>query len=252
MNDQTDNDTCYTGTEKISPLWNLNEDFSVAHAAALVADYDPRRIDSCKTDPSFEDRFPNYFIALDALTKAITNKRLPATIRYSAREYGYAQMSDEIHLAECTDSQYEPGISADDEEELAPNHSCIYKPFPDWTLSTVARNDLIEWLTQRDFRTGFFFPTAADGPGYLDPRNPHYSPKLAAAIRAWETVTSDPKYLNNGKHTKQNLESWLTAHAAEYDLVKEDGEINASAISDQIAKVANWQEKGGAPRTPGN
>jgi len=57
--------------------------------------------------------------------------------------------------------------------------------------------------------------------------------------------------LDNGKHVKQNLESWLTAHAAEFDLVKDDGEINADAIKNQIAKVANWKDKGGAPKTPG-
>ena len=117
--------------------------------------------------------------------------------------------------------------------------------------SRVEVGSLRTWLAGRGFRAGFFFPNSIDAPDYLDPTNPFYSPKLAATIRAWEAVTSDPKYLNNGKSVKQNLESWVTAHAAEYDLVKSDGEINADAIKNQIAKVANWKDKGGAPKTPG-
>ncbi len=118
--------------------------------------------------------------------------------------------------------------------------------------SRVRVTALRAWLADRGFRSGFFFPTEAGAPDYLDRNHPSYAPKLAAAVRAWEAVTSESKYRNNGKHVKQNLESWLTAHAAEFDLVKSDGEINADAIKNQIAKVANWKDKGGAPRTPGD
>lgn len=116
--------------------------------------------------------------------------------------------------------------------------------------SWVEVSSLRDWLTIKGFRTGFFFPTKYDSPDYLNPQNPNYAPKLAAAIRAWQAVTTDTKYLDNGKHVKQNLEAWLTAHAAQFDLVKDDGEINVDAIKNQISKVANWKDKGGAPKTP--
>lgn len=117
--------------------------------------------------------------------------------------------------------------------------------------STVETFSLTIWLEDRGFKKGFFFPSSSKAPDYLNPNNAHYAPKLAAAVRAWQAVQADSKYLNNGKSIKQNLESWLTAHAAEFDLVKDDGEINADAIKNQISKVANWQDKGGAPTTPG-
>jgi hypothetical protein len=81
---------------------------------------------------------------------------------------------------------------------------------------------------------------------YLDQSHPRYSPKLAAAVRAWLAV-DDPK----GKSPKQALESWLTAHASEFALTKEDGTPNTQGI-DECAKVANWNPKGGAPKTPGS
>ncbi|WP_444633237.1 hypothetical protein [Cupriavidus oxalaticus] len=114
----------------------------------------------------------------------------------------------------------------------------------------VAVSELQTWLRRRGVKSGFFFSNAIDAPGYLDHNHPRYAPKLAAAVRAWEAVGTDPKYLDNGRTVKQNLESWLMAHAAEFDLVKDNREINANAIENQISKVANWEDKGGAPKTP--
>lgn len=80
---------------------------------------------------------------------------------------------------------------------------------------------------------------------YLDPAHPRFSAKLAAAVRAWEAVSE-----SNGKSIKAELESWLLQHASELGLVKSSGEINQLGI-EEVAKVANWQVTGGAPKTPG-
>jgi hypothetical protein len=47
------------------------------------------------------------------------------------------------------------------------------------------------------------------------------------------------------------LVAWLRQHANEFDLTKEDGNPNEQGIED-VAKIANWDTKGGAPRTPNN
>lgn len=39
-------------------------------------------------------------------------------------------------------------------------------------------------------------------------------------------------------------------HAAEFELLKDDGELNTEAIEKQIAKIINWDDKGGATKTP--
>lgn len=81
--------------------------------------------------------------------------------------------------------------------------------------------------------------------GLLDPENPRYAPKLAAAVRAWQAVT-DP----GTKTPKQATEKWLLEHAAEFSLTDEEGDPNKQGIK-EVAKVANWKPLGGAPRTPG-
>lgn len=111
--------------------------------------------------------------------------------------------------------------------------------------SQVEVESLKEWLVSRGFRQGFFFPKGAEKPDYLDPANPRYAPKLAAAVRAWLAVT-DPV----GKHPKQALAKWLRENAAEFGLTDDDGKPNETGI-EEAAKVANWQPGGGAPKTPG-
>lgn len=233
-----------TGLDEIDSLWNLHDDFSVTHAAALVAGYNPTTIDRCKDDSSFQEAYPKYSVTFNALTNAITNGRLHAALRYLAREYGNLDFLEELDRAEMG-LPYGPGSTAKEGEELTSDGRYFYKPTPDWSVSTVTRDDLIDWLTRRGVKSGFFFPMAADSPGYLDPSSERYAPKLAAAVRAWEAVTV-PK----GMHPKQALMKWVLEHAAEYGLTNEEGKPNETAV-DEIAKVANWQPNGGAPKTPG-
>jgi len=110
--------------------------------------------------------------------------------------------------------------------------------------STVEVESLRQWLKSRGFCSGFFFPTATDAPDYLDPTNSRYAPKLAAAVRAWQAVTE-----LGGKHPKQALVKWLREHATKFDLSDDDGNPNQTGI-EEVAKVANWQRGGGAPKTP--
>lgn len=119
----------------------------------------------------------------------------------------------------------------------------VYRAQPDWELTTVSVDDLRKWLSDRGVKDGFFFPSSANDPDYIDRKNPRYAPRLAAAVRAWQQVT-DPK----GKSPKQALIKWLTLHAADFGLTDEQGNPNNTAIED-VAKVANWQTKGGAPRS---
>lgn len=114
--------------------------------------------------------------------------------------------------------------------------------------SIVSVSSLRTFLKNRGVTDGFFFPDGADDPNYLDPAGPYYAPKLAAAIRAWETISSDPAY-TNGKTPKQAIEKWLREHANEYGLTNEEGNPVNAAI-EHIAKVANWKPEGGASKTP--
>ena len=94
----------------------------------------------------------------------------------------------------------------------------------------------------------FFFPTGAPEADYLDHNDPSYSPKLAAAVKAWEAVRSDPA-LTRGRSPKRALIRWLNQHADKLGLAGEDGAPIAKAVED-VATVANWNTLGGAPKTP--
>ena len=104
------------------------------------------------------------------------------------------------------------------------------------------------WLKRRGVRSGFFFPEESDTPSYLDSNHPNFAPKLAAAVKVWEAVSGEPD-LMRGKTPKQAMMKWLRQHANDFGLIKEDGSPNETGI-EEVAKVANWQEKGGAPKTP--
>jgi len=110
--------------------------------------------------------------------------------------------------------------------------------------SSIEVDSLRGWLKQKGFMSGFFFPESVDAPDYLDPSNPRYAPKLAAAINAWLAVTDPGK-----KSPKQALEKWLREHAAQFGLVDDEGAPVNQAIED-CSKVANWNSTGGAPKTP--
>jgi hypothetical protein len=120
----------------------------------------------------------------------------------------------------------------------------------DWYRTTIAVEDLTAWLQKRGINRGFFFPATEAGPDYLSKGHPNYSAKLAAALEAWKAVSADTE-LRRGKSVKQALIVWLRQHANEFGLTKEDGNPNEQGIED-VAKIANWDTRGGAPKTPGS
>jgi hypothetical protein len=146
--------------------------------------------------------------------------------------------------------------------ELAPTN-IIYSDQgeirPDWDKARISTEQVRTWLTSRGVTTGFFFPEPPIAqlqagqpqavPDYLSD-GPFFSPKLAAAIAAWKAVSSDVK-LARSKSVKQAIREWLDKNYVDLGLIKKDGKQNKEAI-EEIAKVANWDTKGGAPKTAGN
>lgn len=191
-------------------------------------------------DPSnaylYEDKYPlgvkvvkpeGFEAAKTALTNAIIAGDLSANIR-----------RDELkgHIEE-----------SDTEKWLGQNGKRVLQL--DITLTTIKVRDLRAWLSARGFTAGFFFPkNESSAPDYLNIHHPNYSPKLAAAIRAWLSITENPE-LTKAKSIKQAITIWLRSHAGQFGLIKEDGNPNESGI-EEVAKVANWETKGGAPKTP--
>jgi hypothetical protein len=195
--------------------WRLCEELSIIQAALLLAESDPSGGDGYAENWDMDKRPKGYEAAKAAITNAfrrgVIKGRLIPNYEYDINGNQCGAIEDSINLVE----------------------------------SLVDVESLRGWLETRGIRTGFFFPTATDAPDYLDPKNPRYAPKLAAAVRAWQSVTDA-----GGKHPKQALAKWLREHAAEFGMTDDEGKPNETGI-EEAAKVANWQPGGGAPRTPG-
>jgi hypothetical protein len=112
--------------------------------------------------------------------------------------------------------------------------------------SRVNVRSLQDWLQSRGVRSGFFFPQPTS---YLDKNHQRYAPKLAAAVQAWLAM-EDPLNRIKGRSIKHALETWLRAHASELGLTDKKGKTNDLGI-EEVAKVANWEMKGGAPTQAG-
>lgn len=215
--------------------WRLCDELTIIQAALLTVGEDPS-VDQEYVERWAPERRPKgYSAVMAALTHAIYSGRLPAQVQIDNEKHRTLELFTTVG-AELADGNV---VTIEDLR--------VHRPL-DIALSTIAVDDLKKWLRARGIKTGFFFPEVVmDGPDYLDGSHPNYAPKLAAAVEAWQTVTSTPDLLRN-KTPKQALEKWLREHGARYGLTDDEGKLNEQGMAD-VAKVANWNTKGGAPKT---
>jgi hypothetical protein len=222
----------HTSAEEMK-YWRLAEALSLAEAAALICGILPSLVRSDINDyeqgwvyvatTNADSGNDHFHAALRSLLAAIEMGTLSVKARLVLK-YPYAQLPDGERV-----------------KNLDP------------TATMVSVEDLRAWLDKRGMRPAFFSTAQTDPiaqPGYLDHDHQYYAPKLAAAIRAWEAVISDPEKLR-GKTPKQALIIFLTEHASEYGLINEDG-IPSSSVIEELAKAANWKPEGGVGKTPGH
>lgn len=202
---------------EISDVWRWADELTVRQAALLVIGVDPASTTGSYCDDWDEHKRPRgYEAAKHALSTALRKGVI----------YG------------CHVPNFDYDING--------NETFPLDGTTDVKRSTVERDSLVKWLTGRGVRDGFFFPAGiVEAPDFLDPLNPRYAPKLAAAVSAWQAVTDA-----GNKSPKQALEKWLREHASEFRLTDDEGNPVATAI-EECSKVANWNAKGGAPKTPG-
>ncbi len=218
--------------------WRLCDEISVLDAALLIVGEDPATSRDYIDHWDGEKLPTGYAATRTALINAVLGGQLRATLRYPAR---YLPDDQYPKIGERVSSRID---SDGDPEDFA------FKEVPDWAITTTKVEDLKQWLSSRGLKTGFFFFDASDDkPDYLDKSHPNYAPKLAAAVEAWQAMVADED-LQKGKTAKQALEVWLRKNADKFGLTKDDGNPNEQGIED-VCKIANWNPKGGAPKTPG-
>ena len=203
--------------------WRLCDQITVLQAALLVAGHDPSGDDGTCEDREMRNRPHGYEPAKTAISHALK----------------IGTIAGKVVGNKLPDPRYD-------------EHGNWHDKFDDGVdplTSVVEVASLRKWLASRGFTSGFFFPNGSDAPDYLDPANTSYAAKLAAAIAVWRAITSDPES-TAGSSVKKAMQKWLRKHAGQFGLTKEDGNPNEQGI-EEIAKIANWDTKGGAPKTPG-
>jgi hypothetical protein len=224
-------------------LWRLCDELNIVQAALLLCEYENPDIWEYVENWDLEKRPPGYEAMKTAVTAAIRTERVKGKIQFV--DSSVANVGSSIDY-------YESLVEVDSLKEWlsTKGHSnasfVTGKPIPRTGLdrqgSSAGRKTQGPPANWRSHMLSV-------SPDYLNKDHPCYSPKLAAAIHAWEALQADTQYRDNGKSIKSNLDAWLTAHAADFDLVNEAGDAMKTTIG-ELAKVANWSTGGGAPKTP--
>lgn len=195
--------------------WRLAEELSIREIALLLLGLNPEDFEG----PGRKQREPKGYIALTTgLIAAVTRQTVEARPTYHLRDSapnggGFTELEDD------------------------PTNMNIYD-------TKIEVDSLINWLKSRGQTKGFFFGGGGSLEPYLDSENERYSPKLAAAVKAWLAVGETP----TARPPKQQIIKWLSENAVHFGLTDEEGKPIDSAI-ESIATIANWAPKGGAPKT---
>lgn len=250
--------------------WRLSESLSVTNAAMLAADIDPGSMEAVTPDNPQDGHFHrrgtsnhtrNYiqssqFIAVfSAIRNAILEEKLRANITRLARNASYVWSGGEAIAEGPIDEEAELSYTAlvrTDGISLRTNAgNNIWELYgkilvikePDWSQTSILVDDLKEWMLSRSFQPTFFFPEIKPQ-GFKDKEHERYSAKLAAVVSAWDAVEQAAP----NRTVKQTLEKWLNANAAQFGLIDDDGRP-LSTVVQTLSEVANWETRGGAPKT---
>ena len=195
--------------------WRLCDTISIFQAVMLILGYDPANQSSYDVEGHKRYAIPEGYGALKtAIVNAVKGGLIESSIKPICNSYDGDLIENSVDIDE----------------------------------TTISIQSLKDFLKQRGFSQGFFFPEGGISEEYIDSQNPYYAPKLAAAVNAWKTITENQSLLN-GKTPKQAMQRWLRENASRYGLTKDDGSPNETGI-EEICKVANWNTGGGAAKTP--
>ena len=195
--------------------WRLAEELSVREIALLILGHDPEKFEGAGRQSAGQRGYKALVNSLCAAVRRESVLSKPSYLRLNFSSYG--DNSD--------------GTEDD-------------PPILDIDDTKIDIESLIIWLKSRGHTTGFFFGGKGSVEPYLDPDHGRYPPKLAAAVKAWIAAADNP----TSQSPKQQIIKWLRENAVDFGLTGDDGKPIESAIED-IATVANWLPKGGAPKT---
>ncbi len=250
--------------------WRLSETLSVNNAAMLAVDIDPGKSEPLSPSNPIDGRFrtkgwdigpdsyfesPSFIAVFSAIRHAILANKLAAilALRTRPQRAHYLWNDSSTDIPEESEGQItydgllriSGGTILTNIEPKLIEHTIIYLKEPDWSETTVSVDDLKAWMKLRGFLPSFYFPSNK-AEGFRNSEHPRYSAKLACAVAAWENV----KQARTNMSVKATVVEWVKTHGIKYGLADKDGFIQELPV-EEIAKVVNWQTKGGAVPTGG-
>lgn len=260
--------------------WRLADELSVINAAILITGNDPTE----KTTPKDASGQPlldsdgemiSYqrtdYVGLDAVLQALRGailaNRLRARIQHRVRRveehdiFPHDGISHVSHANQSyqpisydflmTKSEPDPSVDAKATsnfalDNLLPTDEFYVWKEPDWARTTVAVDDLKDWLNRRGMKSHFFFDDQERvlSDSFLNPSHDHFAPELALAVAVWRALETEQTFKRSPKTRildwiKQNPEAW------------KGEEPVSEAAKDRIATLVNWKREGGAPISGG-
>ena len=104
------------------------------------------------------------------------------------------------------------------------------------TKTTIDRNDLKEWLSDRGVYPHLLFPNGKKN-DYMNQKHSNYSAKLALCVRAWEEAQTANL---NGKRVKGFIEDWMKENAKSFGVTN-----TGDKFFNDLAAIPNWDTAGG-------
>lgn len=102
--------------------------------------------------------------------------------------------------------------------------------------TTIDRNDLKEWLSDRGVYPHLLFPNGKKD-DYMNKDHLNYSAKLALCVRAWEEAQTANL---NGKRVKGFIEDWMKDNAKAFGV-----DNTGDKFFKDLAAIPNWDITGG-------
>jgi hypothetical protein len=268
-------------------IWRCREALTLREASALIAGIDPSELEHC-TD---RERLQLYEATLTLLLEAVEEGSVNAKTKshqcrpsqqselaadafeyvepeFASKDYIQASLThfwvpcscktdSSVRVSDLNSFLSSKGLTAAffNDEWLTAENTIGATSALDYFLSSKEPHAFFndEWLaTENPIGGTSGIPEKAEKvpePAYLNSENAHYAPKLAVAVRAWQAVTSDEQWLR-ATSPKKALINWLEANASELGSRNSTKTLSKKA-NNEIAKIANWQLEGGAPKTPG-
>ena len=155
----------------ISPAWRLADPLTVRQAAALIAGHDPNRVRYREGEPAYfetpdghtyTEGIEDVRAIFNALTNAVVDGNLPATIRRAARARGWNEEPAEGERLAKNVALHPAGQASAVNPPDIGRQGIIYRVAPDWSKTTVTVKALNAWLHKAG-HPPLFAPTEAEG-----------------------------------------------------------------------------------------